>query len=106
MRETERRSAVRYSLPPNSPKASVRDEQGNCWQARVFNISATGICLAVNRRMEPGEVLTIEMVAKGEPGSCSMRARVVRIEPDVPGSWRAGCSLLQRLTEFELLTLL
>ncbi len=105
MREAERRAAVRYSLPPGRTAQSVVDEQGSRREAQVRNISATGIAVIVDHRFEPGALLTVEFAVK-EGNTRTLRARVVRVERDSTDRWLAGCSLLQRLSDYELLALL
>jgi hypothetical protein len=105
---SERRASVRYPVREDVTGKSVRDEEGKHWDARVYNLSAGGICLIVNHRVQPGELLQIELATKDDKGARRLLARVVRVESDSPGSgwWRAGCSFAKRLTDFELLALL
>src|SRR5689334_3240790 len=107
----ERRASLRY--PVSTPVKSFCQPQGcgaaneDCWwQARVRNLSADGIGLALLRRFEPGTDLAIEMEsAAGGPPPLLLRARVVRAEPLARG-WLIGCVFPDRLSEDHLLALL
>ncbi len=103
---SERRAAVRYSVPKDGANKAIRDEQGKSWDARVCNLSSGGICVLVNHRVHPGELLNIDLATKDDSGSRRLLARVVRVESDSPGWWRVGCSFTRRLSDFELLALL
>jgi hypothetical protein len=59
-------------------------------QARVRNVSRTGVALAVDRSWPPGTVLIIEVPA--EEGAKTVRARVVHSTAQFGGTFLVGCT--------------
>lgn len=110
-------AAAANHVPPEGPEArqdrryptrlevSCRRLLGHTrhWPSRVTDVSATGLCLEVDRRYEPGTVLTIEL---GEDGEYTYMVRAKWVREVGPGRWHVGCTFNQRLTEPELRLLL
>jgi hypothetical protein len=69
------------------------------WQCIAYNISATGIGVALPVRLQEGTVLTIQ--AWDLRGACLLQARIVYTRP-VQFLWFTGFELLTRLSDSEL----
>jgi hypothetical protein len=103
----ERRARVRY---PSGLETYCQPGMGQLesfwWTAKVRDISRTGLGLVVQRRFEPGTVLTAELQKAEDDFSCTLRLRVVHANPTEDGSWVLGCLLEDELSEEQLNALL
>lgn len=75
------------------------------WGGHVVNLSENGLCLELNRRFEPGALLTI-MLEGGLHTRRSLVARVIWVKPAAEKTWKMGCQFDQPLCEFEIQELL
>jgi len=76
-----------------------------CLEARVSDVSTSGIALIYHRRLKPGTDLAIQLTHE-EPELCrNLVARVVNAIPLARGRWRMGCKFNGWLTEDELTAL-
>ena len=69
-------------------------------QARVRNVSRTGIGLLVDRAWAAGTILQLEL--PGEEAPRVVKARVVHCTPQPGGMNLVGCTLEQQLTDVEV----
>jgi hypothetical protein len=72
------------------------------WPARAVNISASGIALALERRFEPGTILSIRLESPDGQITRNLLLRVVYAKTQVDGSWRVGCAFGSQLRDHEL----
>jgi hypothetical protein len=96
----ERRAAARYRLLQRCfvhPAGAAEGAQA--WRCIAYNLSATGVGVALPVRLPPGTVLTIQ--AFSLPRARPLAARIVRVTP-VEHAWFAGCELLGRLSDCDL----
>jgi hypothetical protein len=103
---SERRTATRYSLPEDGSEPPVLDEQGSTLTVQILNISAGGISLLVNQRVQQGEMLKLELPSKDQWGVQKLLARVLQVERQGPDIWQASCTFTRRLKDLELVALL
>jgi serine/threonine protein kinase len=101
----ERRVAPRYPSELDASCRSLQDAR-NHWDGEIQDVSTTGVRLQVNRRFEPGSLLTVEFLdaVLGPISQCCVCVRWVRQAED--RQWRLGCSFSRELSEGELNTLL
>jgi PilZ domain len=98
-RQPERRTAPRYTL---AQRCLVRPEGATGpgdWNGMVYNLSASGVGLALPFRAAAGMLLLIE--PWGLPGARPLLARVVR-SATVEFAWFHGCELAEPLGDDEL----
>jgi hypothetical protein len=69
------------------------------WQCIAYNISATGIGVAVPIRLQEGTVLSIQ--AFNLPRACPLQVRVVQPK-QVDLLWFTGCEMVKCLSDAEL----
>jgi hypothetical protein len=69
----------------------------HAWDARVIDISATGVGLLLARRFEPGTLLSFRLEGRSEGQSYNALARVVHARRQADGRWLLGCALLDEL---------
>lgn len=97
----ERRSARRYPCHQAVECDPLSAREQKPWPAEVNNISASGIALVLERRFEPGSVLTVAPANQAEIVD-SLMARVVWVRAYGPGRWIVGCQLACRLADEDL----
>jgi serine/threonine protein kinase len=108
----ERRASVRYpcSLPTQCNRSSSihegETEPQDCWEATVQDLSAEGIGILVNRRFEPGTILTVDLRNSKQGFQRSMELRVIHVRRAARGSWFHGCIFAEPLSKLELRKLL
>ena len=104
---TERRARVRYSCDVESvcqPYSQNEDELW--WPAQIRNVSAGGFGLLLNRRFEPGAVLSLEWSRGTEGSSRQLLVRVRHATHGPDQGWILGCEFLAPLSDEELTALL
>src|SRR5262249_35407753 len=96
----ERRAAPRH---PSSLKIAcypVGTGFADRRQARIRNISLTGIGIVLDRSWPPGTILILEL--PGEEAMRTVRARVVHATTQVGGTFLVGCTFLDPMTDAEV----
>lgn len=76
------------------------------WAAQTLDISATGICLALHTRFEPGTVLAVELQNQAGEYARTIHVEVVRAKQRAEGGWALGCSFIDPLTANDVQALL
>jgi serine/threonine protein kinase len=86
---SERRRATRY---PSCFGASCRPVQDGRqrWSAEVQDISATGICLRLGRRFEPGAVLAVEVLDEQSNPTSTLYVKVFWVREVASKKWEVG----------------
>jgi hypothetical protein len=69
------------------------------WEARIRDISVSGLGLVAVRRFECGTALAVEIPEEGDYAGDTLLARVVRVEPLPEGAWLLGCTFVSTLSE-------
>jgi hypothetical protein len=101
----ERRAWVRYPCDLDSSCRPVVAAPNRRWPAKVRNVSSGGICMSLDRRFEPGALLTIEIQRTGAGQSFTFVGRVIHVSRD-GGGWLLGCAFRSALSEDEIQALL
>ena len=97
----ERRTSERH--PCGLETSCLRaTETENAWDARVVDISSTGVGLLLRRRFEPGTLLSFRLEGRSEGQSYHAIARVIHAKSQVEGGWLLGCALLDPLDELQV----
>jgi hypothetical protein len=98
----KRRATVRYALDADTacaPLAAWGASQG--WEARIRDISRGGLGLLLDRRLEPGTLITVDLPLTPDCPRLLL-ARVVHATAQPDGGWLVGCALFDLLPEEEL----
>jgi hypothetical protein len=102
----DRRAAVRFSTNLETccqPTCRIKERS---WSGRIQDISATGVCLLLRRRFEPGTILTAELHGAGESITKTLLIRVLRVQEQARRRWSIGCAFDRELSDLELKALL
>jgi serine/threonine protein kinase len=105
-RDQDRRAAVRYASGKEGPCQALCSEKQVRWVAEVRDVSADGIGLVMNRRVEPRTILTLEFPATDQEGARRLLIRVVRVQALSKRRWLLGCVFARRLGEDEVQTMI
>ena len=103
LRQEDRREWVRYPTHLEAFYHPGPDQPGDFWRlAEVRDLSVGGIGLLVNRCLDAGTVLTVELdTANGNPSQVH-QARVVHAKPQADGTWFLGCIFVNKLRAADL----
>jgi c-di-GMP-binding flagellar brake protein YcgR len=98
--EAERRVWVRYpaNLQTTLQAAQAPEER---LSARVGDISRGGIKLVVQRPLQTGELLSVELPC-GDEAAQTVLACIVRVEALPDGEWSVGCTFSRELGDDDL----
>jgi PilZ domain len=98
----ERRVRVRHLSSVETVVHAPEGADSLRLSARVRNISRAGINLGLDRALQPGAIITIEMpVPEGHPPS-TVLACVVHSTPASGGEWSVGCTFSRELSDADL----
>jgi hypothetical protein len=95
----ELRIAPRYPILQRCFAQPVAPPEPQAWRCIAFNVSATGIGIALPVELPEGTLLTVQ--AYNLPGTSTLQARVIHSRP-VESLWFTGCEWLAFLSEDEL----
>ncbi len=97
----EARAFLRHNcdLPTTCQPVAARGPNEPTWDARILNISAGGIALAVIRRFERGTGLSVDIPEEGDYLGDTLVVRVVHLRPFPEGGWLLGCAFVSHLSE-------
>jgi hypothetical protein len=98
----ERRATVRYYLLPNPPVRFLARPGFQFGTALLRDVSATGLCLALEQYLEAGTRLVVQLPGRRRGSSLSRTAVVLRVQALDDGRWLAGCQLNPRLSDHEM----
>jgi hypothetical protein len=107
----DRRASVRYPCDPDSFSADnscrpVTAPKKESWSAVVRDVSTGGIGIVINRRFEPGTLLTVDLEDAERTARRSLLVRVMRITQENSSAWMHGCAFTHKMSESELLDLM
>jgi hypothetical protein len=103
----ERRQVKRYTLPDAKARTQiVAVVGGDHCTGGIGNLSATGVSLLVDRRLEPGSLVALELNSAGGTFTCILLAWVVHTTLSQEGGFVTGCNFTQEVGEDELRALL
>jgi hypothetical protein len=93
-----RNKARRPCLEADAVLASLGEER---WQAPVRDISATGIGMLLDRRLDPGALVSIELLNKCHQFWHLKLLRVIHATPHDGRRWLVGSAFVKQFTDAE-----
>lgn len=106
LQTSERRAAVRFASLLEASCQSLASGDDTVCQARVWDISVTGISLVLEEHHPPGTLLTIFLEKAPHQFSAPVDVRVVHVSEHMDDLWFLGCEFLTPLAPDELEALL
>src|SRR5262249_23977888 len=101
----DNRNWVRFAGSVEALCQRIDRDEGERWGARVVDISANGFGLMLDRPVEIGTLLSVEIRSPTTQSKCTILACVVHITSR-PGEWNVGCNFIRELSEADLKALL
>ena len=102
----DRRASVRYQHDTQGNVQVLDNQERASFSVHVQNLSAGGLGLLADRRIEPHSLLALELPSRDAGGSQRFVICVRSAEMVSPGVWRIGCEFTRPLTILELQALL
>lgn len=97
-----RRACIRYRCTRPIPRRMAIAESFTSLDAWVVDISASGLCLLLDRPLEQGTLLFVELESAPTFPPVELLAKVARVSPVTEGEWHIGCEFVNGLSEEEL----
>jgi two-component system OmpR family response regulator len=102
-RGAERRAAPRYASDLETRcRLLTADDGSGAVPAKVRDISAGGIGLVLERSLEPGRSLELDLPLAGRTATSTIQAQVVRAAREPGRDWFLGCVFARPLADREL----
>ncbi len=101
----DNRNWVRFACNVEASCQCVDHAESERWDARVVNLSANGIGLLLDRPVENGTLLSLDLRSPTTHSSHTILACVVHVTSR-PGEWNVGCNFIRELSESDLKALL
>jgi serine/threonine protein kinase len=98
----EARAKIRFCSQAETSCWPVVEKQKANWTARVENISASGVCLRLKRRFEPGTLLAIELRRKNRSATTFVLVRVLWVKQESAKTWALGGAFERGLLDWEV----
>jgi c-di-GMP-binding flagellar brake protein YcgR len=95
------RAHPRIPYPTTTDYRIVSEIEQDGEQARILDISPSGIGLVLTRPLEVGTLLTLKL-----SGVLNILASVARADAETNGEWKVGCTFNRELSDRELQTLI
>jgi len=99
--ESDKRAYTRFPAHGNA-EYILLPAGGARRQAEITNISATGIGLLLNEKIDPGAILDLVLKTKSNGPSFDILACIVYLGEHPDGRWIAGCSFIRELEDRDL----
>jgi serine/threonine-protein kinase len=100
--EQERRASLRFPCSLRTSGRLLGESAHAVWEARIQNVSQTGIALISEHTFKRGTILAIRLDDGPSEIGESAYARVVRTTSRKEGGWLIGCTLARRLSESQV----
>lgn len=104
-RSSDKRVWMRFPTNVEATFQKVGDINNEASSARVLNISASGVGLLVNEKVETGALLSVELLGHGQVRR-TILACVVHVSPREDSEWALGCNFIRELNEQDLKALI
>jgi hypothetical protein len=103
--EIERRAGPRYAARLTMLCQNPGDPEAGCWAGRIRDVSADGIALEMNRRLDVGTFLRLRLDPPSRGVPHPLNATVVHATHESGPTYVVGCALERPLTDTEFQTL-
>jgi PilZ domain len=99
----DKRTWMRFATDIHAVIEMVGDIRSEKFEAKVLNVSASGVSLQTSERIEAGVLLNVDFLDRDESKRRTILACVVHVSPgDYNGEWVLGCNFIRSLSEEDL----
>jgi hypothetical protein len=102
----ERRAFIRHPCRQDGACFSIQSEDMNPWPVTWYNLTTDGVNFEASRSFQEGEVLALELQPPLEGFRRRLFVRVMHTTAKADGQWVFGCRFVDKLTDYEMQTLL
>ena len=102
--EEDRRVWLRHPSAAQAVIQPVGDGVDTRLSARVRNVSRGGINLLLDRPLQPGGMISIELPGSTPQKTSTVLACVIHVRERAAGEWSAGCAFSESLSDPDLET--
>jgi hypothetical protein len=99
---SNRRASIRYRCTRPIPRRMALAESFTSLDAWVVDISVKGFGLVLERPLEAGTLLFVELESSPTAPPVELLAKVIRSNPLAESEWLLGCEFVNALSEEEL----
>jgi hypothetical protein len=103
---SDQRTWNRYPCDVRASYRLAADPEDGPRPVKVLNISASGVGLLVDRPVDNGTLLSVDLCSPAGAAGKTMLSCVVHVSRQGEGEWALGCNFISELSEAELLALL
>ncbi|MCI0378373.1 MAG: PilZ domain-containing protein [Gemmataceae bacterium] len=96
------RASVRYRCAPATAGKVYLEDSAPFLHAWVVNLSESGLALAIERPLEAGLLLNIQMKSAGSDNLVQLAAHVAHSTQQSKSEWLIGCEFLTPLSKEQL----
>lgn len=105
-RPVQRRATVRYRCPPATHGRVFIADSYKSAGAWIMDLSVAGVGLLMDRCLEPGTRVLIEIGKSKQVAAFEFGALVAHCTRQPDGAWLVGCAFVARLSDDDLEALL
>lgn len=98
----DKRTWQRFPMQIQANCQVVGDASNPVFPTQVLDLSASGVGVSVDREVEAGTLLNVELLGHGGQVAKSMLACVVHVTHRNPQEWSLGCNFIHELSEKDL----
>ncbi|MFO0865297.1 MAG: PilZ domain-containing protein [Gemmataceae bacterium] len=98
----DNRTWLRFDCDLQGKFHKVGDPNTKTYVARIINLSANGVGLLVDDRIEPGSLLNVELLARDGHTVKSILACAVHVADKGQGAYGVGCNFIRELPEADI----
>jgi c-di-GMP-binding flagellar brake protein YcgR len=99
---SDQRQWKRFPVSVTANYELVAQDDAKQYPAKVLDISATGVGLLVDREIENGTLLSVELHNAAGTAEHTMLACIVHVTRQAANEWALGCNFIRSLTEEDL----
>jgi len=103
---SDKRTWMRFETNIHARFQKVGDPANKAFAAKILNVSASGVGLQASERIEPGVLLSVDLLDSHDAVRRTMLACVVHVSREGDGEWALGCNFIRSLSEADLSGLL
>lgn len=102
----DQRTWIRFATNREARFQKVGDPEKRTYSAKVINLSASGVGLAVTSAIHAGALLSVDLIGADGQIVRTILACVVHVATQPEGQWALGCNFIRELSDEEFRALI